>query len=90
MRKLIVLVSAMALPLAACGQEQSAPPEADPAQQVIEEPAMPPEEGVIEDGGTDEGDVEEGTAEEGAADKGTGEKGTVSADKTAEDKTVAE
>ncbi|QJB69372.1 hypothetical protein [Parasphingorhabdus halotolerans] len=76
MRKLVIALSVMALPLAACGTEEPAPPEADPMQQVIEEPAMPPEDGVIEDSAADEGAV----AEEGATE----------ADKSSEGQTTAE
>ncbi|VAV95652.1 hypothetical protein MNBD_ALPHA04-702 [hydrothermal vent metagenome] len=43
MRKLIVAISVMALPLAACDKQDPAPPEPEPTQQVIEEPTTPPE-----------------------------------------------
>jgi hypothetical protein len=43
MRKLILTISAMALPLAACGKDGSTPTDPEPTEQVIEEPVMPPE-----------------------------------------------
>ena len=45
MRKLVLMVSAMALPLAACGEEAATPTE--PTEPVIEEPIV--EEPLVED-----------------------------------------
>lgn len=44
MRKLILAISVMTMPLAACGTEETAPPEPDPTGQVIAEPAPAPDE----------------------------------------------
>lgn len=43
MRKLILTISVMVLPLAACGKEEQAPVDPDPTEQVIEEPVPTPE-----------------------------------------------
>ena len=41
MRKLVLTISLMAMPLAACGQREETPSEADPVQQVTDSPAPP-------------------------------------------------
>ena len=38
MRKTTLALSALALPLAACAQEEAAPPEPDPVVEEVEEP----------------------------------------------------
>ncbi len=58
MRKLILTISVMALPLAACGTDESAPMDPEPTEQVIEEPVMPPEgERAVPEAGS-EGETE--------------------------------
>lgn len=41
MRKILLILSFMALPLAACDQQTETPPQTDPAQQVTDAPAPP-------------------------------------------------
>jgi len=72
MRKLLLTISALALPLAACSQGEEASPEPDPTVQEVEEPAMTPE-GDAPEGETPEAEpteeIESSTDEETASEK---------------------
>jgi hypothetical protein len=67
MRKLILTISAMALPLAACGKDESTPTDPEPTEQVIEEPVTPPEgEPAVPDPDTESGTDSGANAKEDA------------------------
>ena len=72
MRKTLLAISALALPLAACSQGEEASPEPDPAVQEVEEPAMTPE-GEAPEGETPEAEpteeTEASTEEESASEE---------------------
>lgn len=58
MRKILLTISALALPLAACSQGEEASPEPDPIVQEVDEPEVDPE-GQAPDGETSEGEPTE-------------------------------
>ncbi|MEP2987677.1 MAG: hypothetical protein ABJN65_16545 [Parasphingorhabdus sp.] len=67
MRKILLTLSALALPLAACSQEEKASPELDPVVQDGEESAMTPEVETRETEPTEE--TESSTGEETASEE---------------------